>query len=447
MLKIHAFLKCLTDCLDATSLRQLGVIVPALLAITGRVTMLGLSRWTDAGGSYRTVQRFFNTPISWAKVHWCFIRDNLRDAKATYILAGDEVVVTKSGKHTYGLDRFFSSLYKRPVPGLCFFNFSLINTKTRSAYPVLSKQVIRDKVEGPKSSSGKAKKQKKCLQSKQRKAPGRPKGSKNKNKAKPELSLYLRFIKDNLKTLLARISMDLSVVYVVLDGAFGDNDTTQMIRQCDKHLISKLKHNSALYFPYEGPYAGRGPKRKYGDKIDYDNIPQEFLKETSREEDIQTDIYQMTMLHRLFAHPLNVVVIHKTNLVTQAKAHVVLFSSDLELDYDKLIDYYKLRFQIEFNFRDAKQYWGLEDFMNIKQTPLYNAVNLSFFMVNLSHVLIQQTRTDTNNPDFSVSDLKAHFRGLKYVNETLKLLQKKPDPILIQHISTEIAKLGSINAA
>ena len=202
-----------------------------------------------------------------------------------------------------------------------------------------------------------------------------------------------------------------------------------------------------MYFPYEGPYAGRGPRRKYGDKIDYDHIPEEYLKETTFEDEIQTDIYQMTMLHRLFAQPLNVVVIVKTNLVTQAKAHVVLFSSDLELDYDKLIDYYKLRFQIEFNFRDAKQYWGLEDFMNIKQTPLYNAVNLSFFMVNLSQVLIQQIRTDTDNPDFSVTDLKAHFRGLKYVNETLKLLQEKPDPILIQHISTEIAKLGSINAA
>ena len=78
---------------------------------------------------------------------------------------------------------------------------------------------------------------------------------------------------------------------------------------------------------------------------------------------------------------------------------------------------------------------------------VYNAVNLSFFMVNFSQVLIQQIRTDTNNPDFSVVDLKAHFRGLKYVNETLKLLQEKPDPILIQHISTEIATLGSINAA
>lgn len=236
-------------------------------------------------------------------------------------------------------------------------------------------------------------------------------------------------------------------MYVVLDGAFGDNDTTQMIRQCDKHVISKLKHNSALYFPYEGPYAGRGPKRKYGDKLDYDTLPQEYLKETTVEEHIQTDIYQMRLLHRRFAQPLNVVIIVKTHLLTQAKAHVVLFSSDLELAYDKLIDYYQLRFQIEFNFRDAKQYWGLEDFMNIKQTPLYNAVNLSFLMVNLSQALIQQIRAETNNPDFSVQDLKAHFRGLKYVNETLKLLQEKPDPILIQHISTEIAKLGSVNVA
>ena len=26
---------------------------------------------------------------------------------------------------------------------------------------------------------------------------------------------------------------------------------------------------------------------------------------------------------------------------------------------------FDIRFQIEFNFRDAKQFWGLEDFMNL----------------------------------------------------------------------------------
>ena len=71
---------------------------------------------------------------------------------------------------------------------------------------------------------------------------------------------------------------------------------------------------------------------------------------------------------------------------------MVLFSSDLTLAYDKLIDYYRLRFQIEFNFRDAKQCWGLEDFMNVNQLPVYNAANLAMFMVNVSHVLIRHWR-------------------------------------------------------
>jgi putative transposase len=34
-------------------------------------------------------------------------------------------VVTKSGKTTYGLDRFFSSLYGKAVPGLCFLSLSV----------------------------------------------------------------------------------------------------------------------------------------------------------------------------------------------------------------------------------------------------------------------------------------------------------------------------------
>ena len=46
-----------------------------------------------------------------------------------------------------------------------------------------------------------------------------------------------------------------------------------------------------------------------------------------------------------------------------------------------------LRFQIEFNFRDAKQYWGLEDFMNVTPTGVTNAANLSLFMVNVAYSL------------------------------------------------------------
>ena len=74
-----------------------------------------------------------------------------------------------------------------------------------------------------------------------------------------------------------------------------------------------------------------------------------------------------------------------------------------------LIDYYRLRFQLEFNFRDAKQYWGLEDFMSVNARPVYNSANLALFMVNVSQALMRPMRARW--PAFSVNDLKAWFRG------------------------------------
>ena len=142
-------LQCLSQCLDKTTLRQLSYIVPAMLAMTGRVTMLGISRWTEKGGSYRTIQRFFNSPIMWAKVNWFFIRHHLLDRQDTILIGGDESVVTKSGKKTYGLDRFFSSLYGKPVPGLSFFSLSLISVKERTSYPVMMEQVVKAAEEKP----------------------------------------------------------------------------------------------------------------------------------------------------------------------------------------------------------------------------------------------------------------------------------------------------------
>ena len=165
-----------------------------------------------------------------------------------------------------------------------------------------------------------------------------------------ELKPYLVHIQTMLKKLLALIGVDLTVIYCVMDGAFGNNNALQMVRQCSLHLISKLRWDAALYFPYDGPQKKRGANKKYGDKLNYNHIPEQYLKETTVTDGIQTNIYQMTMWHKRFPDLLNVVVIVKTNLKTGAKAHVVLFSNDLDLAYDKLIDYYRLRFQIEIVF-------------------------------------------------------------------------------------------------
>jgi hypothetical protein len=432
-------LQCLSQCIDKTALQQLQVIVPAMLAMTGRVTMLGISRWTEPGGSYRTIQRFYNSTIAWAKVNWVFIWHHLLDPTDTILIGGDETVVTKSGQQTYGLDRFFSSLYGKPVPGLSFFGLSLISVKQRTSYPVMMEQAIKEAEEKPAKKTPRKKGKKPAGKR------GRPQGSQNKNRREVELKPYLIRIQTMLTQLLALIGVSLKVSYCVMDGAFGNNYALQMVRQGSLHLISKLRADAALYFPYTGPQKKRGARKKYGPKLDYAHLPDQYLQETTVLDGIQTSIYQMTMWHKLFPDQLNVVIIHKLNLKTQACAYVVLFSSDLQLAYDKLIDYYRLRFQIEFNFRDAKQFWGLEDFMNVNQTPVYNAANLAMFMVNLSQVLIGHFRPTC--PTFSVNDLKAYFRGRKYVAETLKLLPQRPEPIFIDQIFAHIAQIGSINVS
>jgi hypothetical protein len=440
---ILALLQCLQPCVTGTTLHQFRRIALAMLVMTGRVTMLGLSRWAGKGGSYRTVQRFFSTVIPWATLFWVFFRQHVYRPADVYLLAGDEVVATKAGKHTHGLDRFFSSLYGKPVPGLAFFTLSLVSTQDRRSFPLHVEQVVRSDAEKA-ASKAKAAAKKPPASTVQRRL-GRPKGSKNKAKAEATLPPELGRIKRMIDALLHLSAAYMPLTYLVLDGHFGNHNAFHMARQCHLHLISKLRADSALSWPYEGPYIGRGPRRKYGRKLDYGNLPEQYLKETTVEGHIQTRIYQAQLLHKEFSQALNVVIIVKTNLHTQARAHVVLFSSDLALAYALLVDYYALRFQIEFNFRDAKQYWGLEDFMNVTPTGVTNAANLSLFMVNGSSRLLRDFRQD--DPEYSILDLKAYCRGYKYVDETIKMLPEKPEPVLLSQILHKVAGLGRIHAS
>jgi len=86
-----------------------------------------------------------------------------------------------------------------------------------------------------------------------------------------------------------------------------------------------------------------------------------------------------------------------------------------------------------------------KDFMNIKETAVTNAANLSLFMVNFSYALLQPFRQ--HNPEYSVLDLKSHYRGYRYANETIKMLPQKPDAILLANIFQQIARLGAIHPA
>src|SRR5713101_2539741 len=224
---IVACLQCLQPTVTRTTLRQCRRIALAMVVMTGRVTMLGLSRWAGPGGSYRTVQRFFATVIPWATLFWVFFRHHVYRSEEVYLLVGDEVVVTKAGKITYGLDRFFASLYGKPVPGLAFFTLSLVSVQARRSFPMRVEQVVRSDAEKAASKAKAAAKKPKSPCEKRR--PGRPKGSKNTPKADvtftPELWRITGWLEALLTLMIAGV---VSLTSLVLDGHFGHHNALQM---------------------------------------------------------------------------------------------------------------------------------------------------------------------------------------------------------------------------
>jgi len=270
---------------------------------------------------------------------------------------------------------------------------------------------------------------------------GRPAGVKNKVPKEVEYSREMLRVGGLLRRLLDLIRHFVKVRHLVLDGHYGHAQAVRLAQANGLELVSKLRCDAALYEKYEGIYSGRGRRKKYGEKFNYEKMPDKYLRHQETEGGILTNYYQGRFVHRKFKGELNVVIIEKINLKEKKAARVILFSSDVELSWVKVLEYYSLRFQIEFNFRDAKQHFGLEDFMNTSERGVENAASLSFLMVNLSAKLLRQRAGSC----LGINDLKSQFRGAYYALETIKIVEPKAEENLIEKVKAVISRIGSIH--
>ena len=437
---------CFSTLTSTTSIRHLTVIAEAIFSMTGRVTMLGISRWAAKGGSYRTVQRFFTTTFLWTDLQIKFVESHLFNPSHEYILAGDATTITKSGKNTFGINRFFSGVLGMVVKGIEFFAISLIDVTTRKSYPLGVKQTIREKTEpteAAKRKKWKQKKPRKKVPPKPSNLKGRPAGVLNKDKMKLELSSELLRIHELLKAVLKLLRVFVKVKYLALDGHFGHNQAVLMARENSLELIGKMRKDAVLYSKYEGEQKSQGARKKKGERLKLDEIGRKYWQKEVRDKEMVTNYYAGVFLHPSFGMELKVVIIEKKNEKQKKIGHVLLFSSDVNLSWEKIVEYYSLRFQIEFNFRDAKQHFGLEDFMNTSERGVENAVNLSFLMVNVSAKL----RAEKGASCVGINDLKSQYRGAKYARWIIKKVLKIAEPIKINELLEEVGRLGSIHQA
>lgn len=473
ILTLSTFRSCLKSVLSSTNIDILFELITASFCVSYGVTTRSMSRYTAY--SLRTLFRFLGTPHDWVSLRVQLFERFCRRAGHVYLLVADETVEDKSGKESHGIGYFYSSIIGKPIRGLCFFGLSLVSVQTGVSYFLSVGQVVRTAAEKAVIEEKKvAKRQKKGQRKGTEKGgnshnpdasgtegtegvskAGRKKGRKNKAKEENQTASYRVFksLFINVLNIIRRVCGGINVPYLVVDSAYGTADYLALTRQQGLHLISKLKSNTLLVYPYAGEQKGKRPKL-YGDKIDLGKLSDSYLKEVKVDDDGKHNhhIYQLLAYAKnaFGATLLNIVIIRTQRKEDAKVSTTILFSSDLDLGqlgFAQIIQYYGLRFQIEFDFRDAKQHFGLSDFKNYKESQLTNFVNLVFTTCLVSKIYVAQYREELKNPNLSVIDLKLIHRGRYIAKNVLKLVHKQPDRIFNDDLWLSFVPNDLINRA
>ena len=439
---ITELLSVLQNQFSDTNLRYFSIIADSILSLSRPVTTLSVARMSSL--SYRTVQRLYALKdINWLMVNLLLFKTFVyQQGKVYHLLAADETVEGKAGKQTYGIGLFYSSIVQKAIRSINFLAISIIDVEAEKSYFLACQQVM------PiiKASKPDSKKEK----PKNHRPKGRPKGSKNKIKVEPTANSY-----QSLKALLGLIMNQLRIFlpalkcfHLVLDGFYGHENYLLLALSNKLNIISKFKTNAHLVLPYDGPQSGKGRPKTKGRKIRLDHIDENYFIKTITDIDskVITRVYQFkAYTPKILTQLLNIVILVHTHQVTQKQYRTILFSNDLTLTESQIIKYYSLRFQIEFDFRDAKQFYGLSDFKNYKQTQVTNAVNLSFTMTILGKLILKKYKIKLGCSTMGINDLKTVFKIQKHAHVFFNYNKTEPDDFFNSPQFLNIARLEAIH--
>lgn len=436
-------------------------------SLSGTFSITNLSRWV-LKMSKRRLERFYARPHNWTEtnvsVASSFLKrfvDSVSGITDSWAITVDETIGKKSGSSTHGVGYHYSSKDEKVIKSIAVLNLSLTHSTSKLSLPMVQEQLIFPPLSSDQQAAKAAKKAKKTVSKTTEtvaKPVGRPIGSKNKPKGdKTEQTAEMAYTFQVLSQVLTCfllyfvkfLKVYISLKYVVGDGGFGNNTVAKICSDKGLDLISKLQYNAALYYAFSGTYSGLGRPPTYGDKLDYDKLDVKQLLEKRQQTDGSIwHIYQFNnMLHKSFDMSLNIVLIVKyTKQGKQTKkGQIVLFSTDLTAHYNTIIDFYHARFLIEFNFRDARSFFGLTNFKNTKETQVKNVIGYAFFMVTLSNILLFELKQKHPKSKFSIQDLKAYFRAEKYLHELLNMDEFSSSLFLKLKENCNLPLVGAIN--
>ena len=327
-----------------------------LVIFQGKATFTNMSRY-----SLMNEKRFRR----WSQRDFNFCEFNMKlvaltlPEKEERIAAIDASFISKSGRKTEGLGWYYNGSAGEAQRGLEISTICMTDLKSNTAYALDSRQTL-DIEEGSR------------------------------------VDQYAQHVTD-----VAANLRELNIQYLAADAYYSKVKFVSKVLEADLHLIGKLRADADLQWLYEGEYKGSGRPKKFDGKIDFEDLDR---FDYSGMLDDKITVYTKKVYSRNLKREIRVVMLrwHKGGKVARA----LLFSSDVILDAMKLITYYKARFQIEFLFRDAKQYTGLTHCQSLRKEAVHMQVNASLTALNLLKMEDRKEKSTSGETVISIASWK-----------------------------------------
>lgn len=374
------------------------------LSMSGRVNFLQMGRQ----GKYheQTYRNQFSKSFD-------FMRMNKELIKAygsgSYILAFDPSYIRKSGKHTPGLGYFYSGCSSRYERGLEIGGLAAIDIKQNTAYHLEATQspsANRDRIQGSGS-----------------------------------------LIDHYAKLIINRVDKADSISNIlVVDGYFSrTNFINPVCQHTGVNIISRLRDDANLRYLYHGlQKGGRGRPKKYAGKVDVNHIDKRRFPKVYDDE--QINIYSAVVNSVSLGRNIKVAYVEFKDQIGNVAVTKMFYSTDLSMNAQQIFQYYRARFQIEFLYRDAKQYTGLEHCQARDEKKLHFHFNASLTAISLGKIIIRDQTMREQKMCLSIADVKTELMNRKMIVRIFSMYGFDPNLIKNNLTYRKLLNFGKIAA-
>ena len=372
-----------------------------LMSMRGRYTFLNAARYGIFGEM--TYRQHFGRPMDWAQFNYHLI---MLSTAAERFNSFDASYLSKSGRHTPGVNWYWSGCAGKAKWGLEIGAFSVVDVVNHTAMHLVADQTPTEATQQYGSL----------------------------------LEYYGSLVERHADTLL-KISE-----FLVVDAYFSRKPFVDKVRACGLHLITRLRDDAVLDYPYVGPrHEGRGRRKIFAGRVDSRQLSEEHFTPCACDgQDCLA--YEGRVWIKSWKRWAKVVVVHQLDNHGKSKT-VKTYACTLDtMPGADLWLYYRARFQSEFLFRDAKQYTGLENCQSRQQEALYFHFNASLTTVSIAKALHWlNIHTDQRGP-FSMADIKTQYFNELLLERFFVAYGLNPHHAKNHHAYKSLFELGRIAA-